>query len=157
MSSNPKAEVACGLVLDQNETRLTGLQQEDDDVFAGEDCFVNGQPIEWRDRLNLLKFGEIETFKVKRSDFEEEDSSLANLKQFLDDFQQTFQQKRIVSIKPLENYDDEEWRQKLWNNVSRRVEAELTKMMGRKAEDIRVEPPFIIGLKALLKELSERM
>ncbi len=136
------------LVLDQNETRLTGLEEEDEDIFAGEDCIVNGQPIEWCDRLNLMQFENIDTFTV---------NSLSNLKQFLDDFHKALKEKRILNIKPLKQYENKEWRERLWRDVEREVENELTNMEKRKAKDIRPEPPFIIGLKVLLKQLSDRM
>ena len=148
LSTQPKAEVACGLVLDQNKTRLTGLEKEDEDMFAGEDCIVNGQPIKWCDRLNLMQFENIDTFTV---------NSLRNLKQFLDDFHEALKEKRILNIKPLEHYENKKWLERLWRDVDHNVEAQLTKMMGRKAEDIRPKPPFIIGLKALLKQLSDKM
>jgi len=155
LSSKPKAEVACGLVLDQNVTRLTGLQDDDEVIFAGEDCEVNGVAFGWQDRLDLTQFQEIESFKLVGSD--DEEVGLANLQKFLEDFQQAFKELKITSIKPLRQYDDEQWRNSLWTNVKRSVEYNLTNLEGRNSEDVRVEPPFILGLKALLKELNSRL
>lgn len=153
LSSKPKAEVACGLVLDQNATRLKGLQYEDEDIFAGEACKVNGESFDWNDRLNLTRFKEINSFTL----LDDEDSGLANLKVFLDDFHYALKDLRITNIKSLKQYDNVEWRNAIWRKVERRVEAELLKTIGRSSEEIRVEPPFILGLKALLKELSENL
>lgn len=155
LSSKPKAEVACGLVLDQNVTRLTGLQDDDEVIFAGEDCEVNGVAFGWQDRLDLTQFQEIESFKLVGSD--DEEVGLANLQKFLEDFQQAFKELKITSIKPLRQYDDEQWRNSLWTKVKRSVESNLTNLEGRNSEDVRVEPPFILGLKALLKELNSRL
>jgi hypothetical protein len=155
LSSKPKAEVACGLVLDQNVTRLTGLQDDDEVIFAGEDCEVNGVAFGWQDRLDLTQFQEIESFKLVGSD--DEEVGLANLQKFLEDFQQAFKELKITSIKPLRQYDDAQWRNSLWTKVKRSVESNLTNLEGRNSEDVRVEPPFILGLKALLKELNSRL
>ncbi|GCA69255.1 hypothetical protein MiYa_00780 [Microcystis aeruginosa NIES-2519] len=155
LSSKPKAEVACGLVLDQNVTRLTGLQDDDEVIFAGEDCEVNGKAFGWQDRLDLTQFQKIESFKLVGSD--DEEVGLANLQKFLEDFQQAFKELKITSIKPLRQYDDEQWRNSLWTKVKRSVESNLTNLEGRNSEDVRVEPPFILGLKALLKELNSRL
>jgi hypothetical protein len=155
LSSKPKAEVACGLVLDQNVTRLTGLQDDDEVIFAGEDCEVNGVAFGWQDRLDLTQFQEIESFKLVGSD--DEEVGLANLQKFLEDFQQAFKELKITSIKPLRQYDDAQWRSSLWTSVKRSVESNLTNLEGRNSEDVRVEPPFILGLKALLKELNSRL
>jgi len=155
LSSKPKAEVACGLVLDQNVTRLTGLQDDDEVIFAGEDCEVNGVAFGWQDRLDLTQFQKIESFKLVGSD--DEEVGLANLQKFLEDFQQAFKELKITSIKPLRQYDDEQWRNSLWTKVKRSVEYNLTNLEGRNSEDVRVEPPFILGLKALLKELNSRL
>lgn len=154
LSRKPKAEVACGLVLDQESTRLTGLQDDDEDVFAGEDCEINGVVFDWNRRLDLSQFRQINNFNLPSSD---DDSGLTNLKCFLDDFCKSFKDLKITSIKPLRKYEEEQWRDDLWKSVKRRVEANLTKFEGRNSEDVRVEPLFILGLKALLKELNDRL
>lgn len=154
LSRKPKAEVAFGLVLDQELTKLTGLQADDEDLFAGEDCEINGVVFDWNHRLNLSQFRQIDSFELPSSD---DDSKLTNLKCFLDDFCKSFKNLKITSIKPLRKYEEEQWRNDLWKSVKRRVEADLTKFEGRNSEDVRVEPLFILGLKALLKELNDRL
>ena len=155
LSSKPKAEVACGLVLDQNQTRLTGLQNDDEPIFAGEDCEVNGVAFGWQDRLDLTQFKDIESFKLVGLD--DDEVGLANLQKFLENFQQAFKELRIDGIKTLKQYDDEQWRNSLWTSVKRAVESHLTNLEGRSSDDVRVEPPFILGLKALLKELNNKL
>jgi hypothetical protein len=154
LSRKPKAEVACGLVLDQESTRLTGLQDDDEDVFAGEDCEINKVVFYWNHSMNLSQFRQVDSFTLPSSD---DDSGLTNLKCFLDDFCKSFKDLRIISIKPLRKYEEEQWRNDLWKSVKRRVEANLSKFEKRNSEDVRVEPLFILGLKALLTELNDRL
>ncbi|MBD2625585.1 hypothetical protein [Trichormus variabilis] len=144
LSSKPKAEVACGLVLNQRETRLKVEQDEDDDVIAGEDCYVNGNLIPWKSRFCLT--GTVESVKVQ---------DLTNLRSFLDDYHAALIELRITNIKPLKDYQNEEEREKIWRETIRLTEAELLKMEGL-ADEIRVEPPFILGLKSLLRVLARR-
>lgn len=144
LSSKPKAEVACGLVLNQRETRLNVEQDEDDDVIAGEDCYVNGNLIPWKSRFRLT--GTVESVKVQ---------DLTNLRSFFDDYHAALIELRITNIKPLKDYQNEEEREKFWRETIRLTEAELLKMKGP-ADEIRVEPPFILGLKSLLQVLARR-
>jgi hypothetical protein len=153
LSSKPKAEVACGLVLDQENTRLQGLQDDDESIFAGEDCEINGKLFSWQDRLNLSQFRQIESFKL----YGEGDAQLSNLQHFLEDFQASLREMKVTSIKPLQKYDDKQWRTSLWDKVKRSIQQHWDNLQGRNSEDIRVEPPFIIGLKALLRELNTRL
>jgi len=145
LSSRPKAEVACGLV--SQGTKLTGLQHnQDDDVISGEDCYVNGKLIAKHSRFRLD--GNIKTCEVKE---------LRNLRNFLDDFHTALIDLKIESIKPLKEYKNKNESDigRIWKATERLLEAELLKMTGL-ADDIRVEPPFIIGLKSLLRVLAKR-
>lgn len=141
LSNQPKAEVACGLVLDQRETRLRWLE-EDEEPFAGEDCLVNGEPINWIDRLKLPE--RVKTFEVEK---------LTYLEVFLDDFHQALTDLRIQSIKPLEVYKDETKQKRLWADTKRTLDVKLLDMTGN-VNDIRKEPPFILALKALLENIK---
>ncbi|MGI0496157.1 hypothetical protein [Limnospira platensis] len=141
LSSQPKAEVACGLVLDQNATRLQGLQGGDGEPFAGEDCLVNGEEISWSDRLQLPQ--EVNTFEV---------AELTYLESFLEDFHQALTDLRIQSIQPLEVYRDERRREGLLRDTKRTLDVKLMNMTGN-VNNIRKEPPFILELKALLENI----
>jgi hypothetical protein len=154
LSSQPKAEVACGLVLDQLNTKLRGLEQEDDDVIPGEDCSVkeqdeNGQEnerkIDWTSRLRLR--GEVQGFEV---------ANLMNLRNFVEEYHKAIQDLRIRSIKPLPRYRDEEWRKKLWKETEKGLQADCINIRGD-ANYIRLEPPFIIGLKSMLRFLATEL
>lgn len=147
LSERPKDEVACGLVL--GGTKLKGLTKKDrDPLIAGENCEVNGNLISWRDRLELE--GNIHEFKV--SEFEQ-------LRKFLDEFNLALKELKIDGLKLMKNYSpdvglDSSYSDKLW----RETERELTKVtlnIKGDADGIRVEPPFILGLKALLRVLGK--
>lgn len=71
---------------------------------------------------------------------------------------------QIEGIKPLESYkvlreysveQDRLENQKLWSDVSKELTASLLKIKGN-TDDIRIEPPFILALKALLTVLGKR-
>ncbi|MDJ0903435.1 MAG: hypothetical protein QNJ55_32025 [Xenococcus sp. MO_188.B8] len=145
LSSQPKAEVACGLVLDQRNSNLRDLHEDDDDApFAGEECCINGEIISFTSQLKLE--GQINTFT----------SQLSNLKDFLDKYHDAIKELKLKRIKPLKCYKDDnlQEKEKLWRSVDRIVEDELLNMTGD-ANEIRIEPPFVTGLKALLTVLNQ--
>jgi hypothetical protein len=146
LSQRPKDEVACGLVL--NETELKGLDgKTKDPLIAGEMYKVNGQTFCSESRL----------------DFEEENivleiPQLVGVPQFLYDFHQALKELKIEVVTPLANYirtPDRDKNSKLWIQVQDELTNLLLDMKG-KSENIRFEPPFILGLKALLKVLGKQ-
>ena len=147
LSKRPKDEVACGLVL--NDTKLTGLdRKQKDPLIAGEDCQVNGESITWEDRLDLE--GDIKSFEI---------GELVQLHLFLDEFNQAIKDLKLEGITPMTQFKpgeglDEKYRDKLWKDTQRELKATLLKMKGD-ADNIQVEPPFILGLKALLRVLGK--
>ncbi|MEM9543018.1 MAG: hypothetical protein AAGA60_26445 [Cyanobacteria bacterium P01_E01_bin.42] len=148
LSEKPKAEVACGLVADQNETRLRGLDVDDEsEVFAGEVCQVNGEPIDTYERIrlpdNIYKFEVI---------------NLSTLQTFLDDFHQALKKLKITTIKPLNEYkyDNIESRDRLWRKIRDKVEIDVQRIQGNRDDISSGEPPFILGLKWLLYFLARR-
>jgi hypothetical protein len=147
LSQKPKDEVACGLVL--GKTKLTGLRKKDKDpLIAGENCEVNGTLIDWRDRLELE--GNIVTFQV--SEFEQ-------LRNFLDEFNLALRELNIDGLKPMGNYSpsvglEPSYSDKLWRKTRDELRKVTLEIKGE-ADNIRVEPPFILGLKALLRVLGK--
>ena len=151
LTQRPKDEVACGLVL--GRTRLTGLDTKTEDMLiAGEDCEINGESIEWRDRLEFK--GNIQQLEIPK---------LIQLRTFLDDFHVSLKELKIEEILPLQDYElgdepgaepESTYNQSLWRDTERELTNVLLNMKGE-TDDIRVEPPFIMGLKALLKVLAK--
>ena len=151
LSQRPKDEVACGLVL--GRTKLTGLgKKTKDPLIAGEYCEINGKPIEWRERLEFK--GNIQQLKIP---------DLVQLRTFLDDFHVSLKELEIEEILPLQDYElgdepgvepESTYNKALWRDTERELTNVLLSMKGE-TDDIRVEPPFIMGLKALLRVLAK--
>jgi hypothetical protein len=153
LSQRPKDEVACGLVLSQS--KLKGLEQQTEDLLiAGEGCEINGRRIQFNERLDLGEEN-VSQFEVPE---------LAQLAVFVNSFQRAIKQLGIEGIQPLAGYsitDNDEQQQldengQLWREVQRELTAILITMKGDSPDNIRVEPPFILAVKALLQVLGKR-
>ena len=146
LSSTPKDEVACGLVL--NDTRLKGLGQEAKDlIICGETCILNGQEIAWNQRLGIEET--IHSFSIP---------NLERLSHFLYEYHIALKRLNIESIAPLEGYIHSqrfEDNAKLWKGTERKLKKLCIKFKGD-ARNIRVESPFILGLKALVHYLGQQ-
>ena len=151
LSKNPKDEAACGLVL--NDEKLRGINKnERDHVIAGEKCEIDGTTFSWQDRLQI-RANTISKYQIP---------NLTQLRLFLDAFHASLDDLGIYGIKGLERYEfkkeypddpDPEYNQKLWRATTRELRDCLNSIQGD-VDNIGEEPPFILGLKALLKVLA---
>lgn len=146
LSTKPKDEVACGLVL--SDTRLQGFERKfKDPVIAGENCELNGVLIAWNQRLEVEE--DVQTFRIPTFD---------RLSQFLYDFHVALKDLEIEGIRPLKTYKrslELSENQKIWTGTKRALDKILQdNPFHGNAAQIRVEPPFILCLKALLDYLS---
>jgi len=145
LSQNPKDEAACGLVL--KNRKLQGLgKKEKDPIISGEDCTINEENFSWQKRLEF-KGKSITKYEIPQ---------LTRLKEFLDAFHTSLDDLEINGIKPLKGYElaGANYNDKLWRAIERELRNSLNEIRGN-VEDIREEPPFIIGLKALLRVLGK--
>ena len=146
LSTKPKDEVACGLV--REGTKLKGLgRKTKDPIIAGEDCEVNGQSINWKERLELQ--GNIEEFNIPEE--------MVQLRNFLDKFNQALEELNIDGLTPLPGYQPSQGlsaNQRLWRDTYKEL-TRVTLTIKGDAKDIRSEPPFILGLKALMRVLGK--
>ncbi len=150
-SEKEKDEAACGLVYSGAGTRLDGWNKnpKDDPLIAGEACKLNEKSIEANQRLVLLneeddEDEEITAFKVLE---------LQEVPKFLYKFRKALKQLEMDEFAPLKNYTrslERDKNRKLWEDIDRELEAIEKKVL----EEGRLEPPFILGLKALLKVLA---
>lgn len=139
LSQRPEDEVACGLVLDR--AKLTGWNKKTKEPL-----------IEW---IETLKFeGNIRKLKIP---------DLVPLRTFLDYFHVSLKELEIEEILPLQNYElgdepgaepESTYNQTLWRNTQMEL-TNISLKMKRETNDILLEPPFIMGLKALLKVLAK--
>ncbi|MGB5636259.1 MAG: hypothetical protein WBM86_26245 [Waterburya sp.] len=146
LSSRPKDEVACGLVL--NSTRLEGLNlKKQEPVIAGEDCSINGQPISWEDDLDLE--GNIQGFDIPE---------LVQVPNFLDEFNIALKELDIEGLTPMPAFKgnslESSYNDRLWRDTHKQLKTKLVKIRGD-SDNIHVEPSFILGLKALLRVLGK--
>jgi hypothetical protein len=84
--------------------------------------------------------------------------NLVELPKFLYEFYKALRDLEIEVIPPLNNYvrsPEREKNQKLWEDTRRELDNFLLQVKGDSA-NIRFEPPFILGLKALLWVLGKR-
>ncbi|MDZ8024842.1 MAG: hypothetical protein RMX65_031360 [Nostoc sp. DedQUE01] len=146
LSTKPKDEVACGLV--RERTKLQGLTRKTKDpIISGEDCEVNGQPISWKERLELD--GNIEKFHVPEE--------MLQLRNFLDQFNLALKELEVDGLTPLPGYQPSqgiEANQRLWRDTYKELTRVTLEIKGD-AKNIRPEPPFILGLKALMRVLGK--
>jgi hypothetical protein len=146
LSPLPKDEVACGLVL--SESHLKGFEKRDEDLLiAGEAFTVNGENLDWNSRMKIG--GTIEDFAVPQ---------LTQLTHFLNSFHRLLDSERIEGISSFKGYqisEDPKANPELWRTTTRELKKTLLRLRGN-ADDIRVEPPFILELKALLQVLGNR-
>jgi hypothetical protein len=154
LSESPKDEVACGLVL--NETKLEGLDRKTKDpLIAGEayKFIINGKIFNFNSESRLDLDIDIEEENIKL-----EIPLLVNLALFLYEFHVALKKLNIEGITPLRNYTgspDINQNGKLWREVKDELVNLLLDLEGT-SENIRFEPPFILGLKALLKVLGKQ-
>ena len=141
LSQRPQDEVACGLVLSQ--TKLQDIRKKQQDfLIAGENCLVNGQKVSWDSRLEFEE--EILKFRIPE---------LVQLPNFLYDFHVALKDLDIEGIQPLKGYThsrDPENNSKLWRDTQKELTAILLQFQGN-IDKIYLEPPFIVGLKGLLR------
>lgn len=143
VSRQPKDEAACGLVLDRTPLegwrKFWGLDARRE-LVAGEWCFINKQVCEPMSFLPSQH--EITDFEI-RVEFEQ-------LRHFLRVFNESVESAGIAGVKPLK-YDNS-----TFELVERKLKENLLSTQIGKDKSVRLEPPFILVLKALLRGLSER-
>ena len=147
LSSQPKDEVACGLVLDA--TRLKGLQRYDPDLLIpGEAFLVNDMPYKWDQPMAIED--DIDSFSVPNLD---------SLNIFLYEFHKALRELRIEGIRPLPGYKlstEFSDNAKLWTGTRRCLDDILIKSeIKGDPNRIQMQPPFILGLQALLQYLGK--
>jgi len=145
LSEKPKDEAACGLVIKYTDIE-TQKRKKQEPVIAGEDCELDGEVISWDADLEFED--DVKRFKVPK---------LERLSRFLYDFHEALRDLDIEGIDRLPDYTRSrkmEDNDKLWRLVQKELNNLLLDIKGD-AKNIRVEPTFILGLKALLIVLGK--
>jgi hypothetical protein len=147
LSQRPKDEVACGLV--RGATKLRGMDRKAiDPLIAGENCTINGIQVGWKDRIDFED--DIREFEIP---------SLTQLANFLHEFNHALRDIKIEGLSPMSAFSRDDgleprYEEALWRSTERTLTSMLLNMKGD-AKSIRPEPPFILGLKALMQVLGK--
>ena len=144
LSKKLKDEVACGLVL--NNRQLVGWGDVEDwtkeQLISGEYCSIDGLAVSPYERLPISGIIHIDKFEIP--------DSLSNLRQFVSDFNEVASSLGIQGINPIKLTDED------FSDTHRELEDMLLSSQGKDSENIRIEPPFILALKALLSTLGKK-
>jgi len=146
LSKKPKDEVACGLVLDVSILQGLNLKTKDP-VITGENCELNGISLSWNQRLEIEE--DVENFRIP---------TFSCLAKFLHDFHYALNATGIEGILPIKDFKrsaELSDNRKIWEGTRRELAQLLqSQNLQGNASRIRIEPPFILGLKALLNYLG---
>ncbi|WP_254172907.1 tubulin-like doman-containing protein [Planktothrix pseudagardhii] len=151
LSSQPKDEVAYGLILSAQQNQLQIPDNSDNRLIAGEDYEYTETGVlktgDYSSRLSLQQHSTIQGFQME---------NLTNLKQFFQDYHEAIITLNNSSIQPFSKYSDSTWQDRLWYQVAERLnDVYLPGNMTGNSSNIRLEPPFIMGLKVLLDVLID--
>lgn len=150
LSKRPKSEVAWGLVQGKNLSIWSEINK-DFTIFPGEECRCVGDDgssflVGPYDLLNLE--GVINDFSVV---------DIGNLRTFVSLFNQAVIDMKLQKFRPIHTIADvseEEFYEALFLRASQRLDSDLRKNMVGPADSIRLEPPFVLGVKAILRSLG---
>jgi hypothetical protein len=164
VSDKPKEEAACGLVV--GKKKLGDPTTAEDELIAGEPCKVGSHVFEWN---SYIKFDADVVESIDELEVVRKPEELVNLPKFLYWFHKRLKAKRNIVLPAIRGFSlgdpkktDEENLEttiqdniKLWNQVVKELKNSLILEDGATTESIRLEPPFILALKALIEVLAE--
>jgi len=164
VSDKPKEEAACGLVAGKKQ--LGDPTNTEDELIAGEPCKIGSHVFEWDSFITFDPeiVESINTFQVVKNAEE-----LVNLPQFLYWFHKYLRAKRDITIPAIKGYSlgdpkktDEDNlantiqdNQRFWSQVVKKLKESLVLEEAATTDSIRLEPPFILALKALIEVLAD--
>ena len=164
VSISPKEEAACGLVVNNIELRDTTI--DENELIAGEPCKIGSYTFDWN---SYIKFDSNSIENLASLKVVETAEELIKLPRFLYWFHKRLKANPDINIPSIKGYStgnskktDEDnleetiaQNKALLDNVVRKLRNSLTLKRGTTTESIRLEPPFILALKALLEVLAE--
>ncbi len=151
LSSSPKDEIACGLVLDNTKLAGFSYRSRGSALVPGEAYTMNGTAYNWDQPIVISDdISRISEFRIHNLD---------NLNNYLYEFHRALQDLQIEGVEPLPGYKmstDLNDNNRLWQRTQRSLSNILQEgnFIGP-ANEIQIEPPFILGLKALLQSLGK--
>ncbi|MBD2148705.1 hypothetical protein H6F44_00970 [Pseudanabaena sp. FACHB-1277] len=163
ISDQPKEEAACGLVVGQK--RLGDPSGSEQDLIAGEPCKIGSRVFTWN---SYIAFDADISESIDTLQVVTDPNDLVNLPKFIYWFQKGLRRRRDIQIPVIKGYslgnaqnDDDNLRNTVadnyifWDRVVDKLRDSLILDNGATTENIRLEPPFILALKALIEVLAE--
>ena len=164
VSDKPKEEAACGLVV--GKKLLGDPTNTEEELIAGEPCKIGSHKFEWN---SFITFDSEVVENIDQFQVVNKAEGLVNLPQFLYWYHKRLRAKRDIMIPPIKGFSlgdpkktDQENLEttiedniKLWSKVVKKLRDSLILEDGATTESIRLEPPFILALKALVEVLAE--
>ncbi len=146
LSLQPEDDIAYGLLLDSSRHERIDRSAQNL-LISGETCVINRVSCSWQQPMNIAQG--INSFTIP---------SLDNLNIFIYEFHKALIELRIEGIRSLPGYKlsmEIHDNAKLWRGVRRSLDRILqeTRIEGD-VNNIRMQPAFILGLKALLQHLA---
>jgi hypothetical protein len=142
----PKDEVAIGLVLEASHLQWLSSKNKDP-MIAGEDYELNDVLLDWNQRLDIE--GDVMSFRIP---------TFPILAQFLHGFHDALDSMQIGGIVPISGFTRSSQladNLDIWEGTRRElVQLLQSQTLLGDPSHIRIEPPFILGLKALLRYLG---
>ena len=142
-------EVSCGLVVLPDGEKLTGLRENDNHLFLGEDCRINGQFFTADQQLKLGEdWKNIEDFEI---------TSFSELEKYISNFNSIIGNEDILEIGSLRNFVNG----KLLNitdDLQKHLQALVANACLRKLgpiSEFEPEPPFLLTLRCFIDILAE--
>ena len=142
LSDKFKDETACGLI--SKGVKLMGLfDPRQDRMFAGENLIINGNSYGTLDRVTEPEDGTVKTYELSSTD---------ELKRFITNYDLALKKLQITSLLPISKLT---MPSSLWSNIETEISKSCLERVDKEFNDLEPEPPFITGLKALSRVLSE--
>ena len=141
LSGEFKDETACGLI--SGGVSLKGLfDPRQDRMFAGESLTVNGTTYGTLDRVMAPEDGTVNTYEISSTD---------ELKRFISNYDEALRKLQLTSLLPTAKLTSPA---NLWSEVETEIRKACLERVDKEFNDLEPEPPFITGLKALIRVLS---
>lgn len=137
-----KDETACGLI--SKGVKLRGLfDPRQDRMFAGENLIINGNSYGTLDRVTEPEDGTVKTYELASTD---------ELKHFITNYDLALKKLQLTSLLPISKLSTPS---SLWSNIETEIRKNCLERIDKEFNDLEPEPPFITGLKALSRVLSQ--
>jgi len=141
LSNAFKDETACGLI--SKGVKLKGeFDPRKDKMFAGEILNLNGKTYSSLERVTEPEEGTVRIYELSNTD---------ELQRFISNYDEALKSLQITSLLPIAKMTN---LTRLWSEIETEIRKACLERIDKEFNDLEPEPPFITGLKALVRVLS---